>query len=85
MKVREFYCENCGKFTISTNKGGKEQRFCSESCRKKARQKSEGWCGDVCPYNGEVLCADPKCETCGWNPSVEKMRKDALAIEEENA
>lgn len=36
-----------------------------------------GW---VCPYNCEVDCKQEdyavKCATCGWNPSVDKARRE---------
>ena len=76
--MREFICEYCGKKAIATNNGGKEQKYCSKECRELARKRLEGWCGDACPHNNEVLCTDPKCENCGWNPLVEKKRKEAL-------
>lgn len=32
----------------------------------------------LCYYNSEVLCSKKACEKCGWNPVVEKRRKEAL-------
>lgn len=31
-----------------------------------------------CPHNHEVICDKLKCESCGWNPKVEKERKKAI-------
>ena len=35
-----------------------------------------------CPHNLEVICDKQKCESCGWNPEVEKKRKKALIGEQ---
>ena len=31
-----------------------------------------------CPYNEGCACMEKRCVTCGWNPSVEKLRKGEL-------
>lgn len=35
-----------------------------------------------CQYNVEVMCASKKCAKCGWNPEVEKIRKEKLEKEQ---
>ena len=31
-----------------------------------------------CPYNERVDCDSDTCDRCGWNPVVEKMRKETI-------
>ena len=31
-----------------------------------------------CPYNEGCYCTSKDCWRCGWNPKVEKARKEAL-------
>lgn len=78
--MKEFICEYCGKKAISTARGGKQQKYCSNECRVLGIKRRGGWCGDACPHNPEVLCTDPDCDKCGWNPEVEKKRKEALEV-----
>ena len=28
----------------------------------------------ICPHNYEIDCGTMKCESCGWNPAVAKVR-----------
>lgn len=76
--MKEFVCLYCGKKAVSTVRGGKKQKYCSKECRDLARKRQDGWCGDVCPHNVGVLCAYQECDKCGWNPEVEKKRKEML-------
>lgn len=76
--MKEFVCLYCGKKAISKARGGKVQKYCSNECRLFAAKRREGWCGDACPHNVGVLCADHQCDKCGWNPEVEKKRKESL-------
>lgn len=78
--MKEFICEYCGKKAISTKHGGKDQKYCSKECREKAVLQRGGWGGERCPHNPEVLCTVPDCDKCGWNPEVEKKRKEALEV-----
>jgi hypothetical protein len=32
----------------------------------------------TCKYNDEVNCDTMNCENCGWNPEVERRRKESL-------
>lgn len=32
----------------------------------------------ICPHNTEVICDKQKCESCGWNPEVERKRKKLI-------
>lgn len=43
-------------------------------------EKMKRWRKSVkCPKNENVDCQDPsRCEGCGWNPEVAKMRMDAF-------
>ena len=56
--------------------------YCGKSCREAAyrRRHSKVKLAEecLCFYNREVLCSDKECENCGWNPVVEKRRKEAL-------
>jgi len=76
--MKEFICECCGKKAIATKKGGKVQKYCSKECREKAANARYGWSGDRCLHNDWVICTIHKCENCGWNPAVKKMRKETL-------
>lgn len=57
--------------------------YCSRTCvnfayfRRHSKIKRSEEC--LCLFNGEVLCSKKECENCGWNPVVEKRRKEALA------
>lgn len=31
-----------------------------------------------CPFNSGVLCDERKCRACGWNPMVDKKRKEEI-------
>ena len=35
-----------------------------------------------CKYNKMVGCEDRKCDSCGWNPKVDKERKKRAAEKE---
>ena len=36
------------------------------------------WKETPCIHNDGVVCDVHNCETCGWNPDVEKKRKEAI-------
>ena len=56
--------------------------YCSKACSMAAyyRRHSKVKLSEdsLCFFNTEVLCSDKECENCGWNPVVEKRRKEAL-------
>lgn len=57
--------------------------YCCQACSRAAyyrrHTKALRADGGMCYFNSEVLCTKKQCETCGWNPVVEKRRKEALA------
>lgn len=77
--MREFKCVVCGSMGID-NSPTRNRMFCCDDCKhtyyygqaRKNASESE------CPHNDGVLCGKPKCKTCGWNPDVEKRRKEKL-------
>ena len=77
--MREFICAECGAKSID-NSPQQNKKFCSKRCLDryydKQRQKPKE---AECKYNDGVLCARRKCEKCGWNPEVEKARKEKLS------
>jgi hypothetical protein len=74
----EFICLTCGKNGAKTGKGGQDQKFCSRECKAKYYRSKYGYGGEICQYNEGVGCLVRDCENCGWNPLVEKMRKELL-------
>ena len=76
--MREFTCVVCGKKGIYANQVGKLKRYCSPKCRDVAFRSTYGWGGEDCKFNKGVACDIHQCETCGWNPAVEKMRIEEL-------
>ena len=80
--MREFTCLNCGSKCIDTSKT-KNKKFCDMRCSQAYHyKKKRGRLGIVptypCIYNRQIRCELQKCGTCGWNPKVEKIRKEAL-------
>lgn len=75
-------CLYCGKEIAE----GRDVNYCDRTCREAAYYRKNHpkmvlsqEC--LCYYNGEVLCSQRECENCGWNPVVEKQRKEALACQ----
>lgn len=72
-------CQLCGQEFVRTRPG---KKYCSRRCTQSAadrasrdRKKLEILeNGTDCPYNKGVVCTDHKCDSCGWNPNVEKQR-----------
>lgn len=62
---------------------GSKATYCSKSCsmyafyRRHSKIKLSEEC--LCYYNSEVLCSKKECDKCGWNPVVERRRKEAQA------
>lgn len=79
--MREFNCVYCGRkaedWGLLQNK-----IYCSDSCCQKAYQRRKRKeAKEVvmsCKYNEEVNCDGMNCENCGWNPEVERRRKESL-------
>lgn len=82
MKYREFTCLYCGAKGIDMSRT-KSKKFCNEHCLqsyhyKKKKGKLDAVPTRPCIHNREVQCNLKMCGTCGWNPKVEKKRKEAL-------
>ncbi len=70
-----YTCRNCGKVGFSTY----PRDFCGVRCNKTYLQRKYRDQRTYCPHNAYVVCDDKtKCATCGWNPDVEKARKEHL-------
>ena len=76
--MHEAICVVCGAKVIDKSPT-KNKKFCSTKCMNRyyertriKPQESE------CQYNNGVLCACQRCATCGWNPKVEKARKEKI-------
>lgn len=76
-------CVICGTEFVKTRP---DRKYCSRICayaaanrayearkKEKLAEKVEG-----CPYNKELVCSNRNCESCGWNPVVEKRRSERL-------
>lgn len=75
--MREFTCIVCGTKGIDTSSQG-AKLFCSRRCKDKHRSELRAESLIPCKFNESVLCDRQKCSTCGWNPEVEKRRKEKL-------
>ena len=81
MAYREFTCVVCGAKAIDRSPQHRA-KYCSKRCSNKNRDKI--YCEVVravpaCKYNEGVDCTRQSCHNCGWNPEVEKIRKEAFA------
>lgn len=85
-----FTCLCCGKEFWARRKDAK---YCSYACShrrdpnklfKKEKPRKGLTAAEIakgifmCPHNNEVRCSMPMCGVCGWSPSVEQKRKEAL-------
>lgn len=90
--MEEQVCKQCGKPFIPSN-ASKLQACCSKSCAAKWRWTSPEaseydpdleWKYEdfkwVCPYHVNVACRTRRCNSCGWNPVVEKIRNAKLGV-----
>ena len=86
MEYREFTCVYCGRKAIDKS-NSKTRIYCSERCAHTHYRRKHGVGITVktpsCIYNKEVQCMVQKCGTCGWNPAVEKKRKERYHVKEE--
>lgn len=81
MKYREFNCIQCGKPAVDRG-STQTAKCCSRKCYRKYWYLNKATVQEVefpCKYNEGVSCTNHKCNTCGWNPEVEKIRKEAYA------
>ena len=81
MKYREFSCIVCGTKAIDRSPA-QRRIYCSDQCAHMRFRRSHG-VGVMlktpsCIHNKEIQCDVHKCGSCGWNPKVEKRRKEAL-------
>ena len=82
-KIETSVCAICG---MEFEKRRPDMKYCSRRCAKiyanraiRARKRGEILeCGTDCPHNSALICKDPKCDTCGWNPTVAKRRLATL-------
>ena len=79
---REFICCVCGG--VGIDRGLRQDaKFCGSKCRNYAHARKHEFLNDhPCKYNYGVSCFDQKCEGCGWNPDVQKARKEKIYGEE---
>lgn len=71
--MKEFTCIVCG--TKGFDRSFSETKmFCSKKCKRKHMASFL----TQCKYNDAVLCERQKCNNCGWNPEVDKRRKEML-------
>lgn len=79
--MRKFTCLNCGAKGIDNSKSG-NRKFCDPNCTQAYYRRQHGVGVEIktppCTYNKEIRCNEHKCGSCGWNPKVEKKRKEAL-------
>ena len=73
--MKEFTCVVCGKTGIDKSTSGR-QKYCSKQCANRVRYSKNS--ENPCLYNDAVGCVAPQCDKCGWNPEVEKIRKERL-------
>lgn len=69
-----FKCKQCGK-EFDGQPGEFNRVFCSGKCYHDFRRKQKQF---TCPHNEGVVCSLKRCYTCGWNPDVEKRRKEKI-------
>ena len=77
---KEFYCICCGAKGIDMGRGH-ARKYCSRECAdfyKRTHRKTAVPKGPSCRYNDGVFCDKQACDGCGWNPAVEKSRKEIL-------
>jgi endogenous inhibitor of DNA gyrase (YacG/DUF329 family) len=76
-------CDICGNRFIKYHSG---MRYCSPQCRviAKNQMRRDAYVGKrsggSCPYNVGLVCDDPKCSTCGWNPDVKAKRMQQIGV-----
>ncbi len=79
--MREYTCIVCGVKGIDRSPL-QNKKHCSIECANRARYgKTYRSDGADCKFNQGVGCSAHTCENCGWNPKVEKIRKERIAKE----
>lgn len=85
MEHKTRICVGCGKEFELTRPN---KIFCCRVCAKrfnarahKAKDKLKRTEKLICPHNEGVACTNKECDSCGWNPSVAKQRKEAMRYE----
>ena len=68
--LRRGECVSCGCL-----RGAMKLQYIKNDPDWKSKRKSEK--SAPCPYNDGVHCDTKDCWRCGWNPKVEKARKEA--------
>lgn len=80
MKSRSYTCIVCGAKGVDRSPAG-GRLYCSSTCSKEHYRRNNG-IGVVaspgCLFNDGVACDERRCYNCGWYPSVEARRKEAL-------
>lgn len=79
-EYKEFTCIVCGEKGIDKSSTG-NKKFCSKECQHRYWDRKKNVKRDLeqsCFFNEEVACEERKCVSCGWNPAVAKMRKEAM-------
>lgn len=69
-----FICQECG-IEFEGRPGQTYRLFCSKKCLRKAKNRRKTF---PCPHNDGVECDQKQCYRCGWNPDVEKRRKEKI-------
>ena len=80
MKSRIYTCIICGAKGVDRSSTG-GRMYCSSSCSKEHYRRTNGIGVDVSPgclFNEGVACNEHRCLKCGWHPSVEARRKEAM-------
>lgn len=72
--LRRGQCQSCGCFRKENIKRVRLQ-YIKNDPDWKSKRKSEK--SAPCPYNEGCHCTSKDCWRCGWNPKVEKARKEA--------
>ena len=78
--MKEFTCIVCGAKGIDWGRSH-QKKYCSRQCANYHWAMIKGRMGKKypsCQYNDWVACGGDDCTNCGWNPVVEKMRKELL-------
>lgn len=79
--MREFTCVVCGAKAIDRSPA-QNRIYCSTQCCDIQYRRNHGVGVGIrtpsCIHNEEVQCAVHKCGSCGWNPTVEQKRKEAM-------
>ena len=76
--MREFTCVVCGAKGIDKS-ARQDKKYCGKDCANKARSFKRGNLIETAYLNNNgVLCGSPNCDRCGWNPAVERLRKEML-------